>query len=165
MAFFITDTIAGTQQIADTSTTQKHPLGTIVRAKDPTYGEGEFIYLLGVTGTTVGAFVTYNVGTGHQTALSTSVVGVSNPIAVAMSANVGSAYGWYQISGLAIGSTAGAASFAATAAFAVAAGEMIVAATTNRLGGAVVAVANPSTTTLLTVNVLLDRPHTGGGEA
>ena len=165
MTFRVTDTVAGTQQIADTSTTQKHPLGTIVRAQDPTYGEGEFIYLLGVASTSVGAFVTYNVGTGHQTALATSVVAVSNPIAVAMSANVAAQYGWYQISGLAIGSTAGAASFAATAAFAVAAGEMIVAATTNRLGGAVVAVANPSTTTLLTVNVMLDRPHTGGGEA
>lgn len=158
MTFRVTDTVAGTQQIADTSTTQKHPLGTIVRAKDPTYGEGEFIYLLGVGSTTVGAFVTYNVATGHQTALATSAVGVPNPMAVAMSANVASAYGWYQISGLAIGSTAGAASFAATAPFAVASGEMIAAATTNRLAGAVVAVANPSTTTLLTVNVLLDRP-------
>jgi hypothetical protein len=158
MAYTITDTVAGSQAIADTSTTQKHPLGTIVRAKDPTYGEGEFIYLLGVASTTVGAFVTYNVGTGYQTALATSAVGVSNPMAVAMSANVASQYGWYQISGLAIGSTAGAASFAATAPFAVASGEMIAAATTNRLNGAVVAVANPSTTSLLTVTVLLDRP-------
>lgn len=165
MAFVITDTVAGTQQIADTSTTQNHPLGTIVRAKDPTYGEGEFIYLLGVTSTTVGVFVTYSVGTGHQSKLATSAVATSDPIAVAMSANVGSAYGWYQISGLAIGSTAGAASFAASAAFAVASGEMIAADTTNRLGGAIVAVANPSTTTLLTVNVMIDRPNTSGGEA
>ena len=158
MAYHITDTVAGTQAIAETSTTQKHKLGTIVRAVDPTYGEGEFIYLLGVASTTVGAFVTYNVGTGYQTALATSAVGVPNPMAVAMSANVASQYGWYQISGLAIGSTAGAASFAATAPFAVASGEMIAAATTNRLSGAVVAVANPSTTTLLEVTVLLDRP-------
>jgi hypothetical protein len=165
MTFRITDTVAGTQQIADISTTQNHPLGTIVRAKDPTYGEGEFIYLLGVTGTTAGIFVTYSVGLGHQTKLGLSIVSTSEPIAVAMSANVGSSYGWYQISGLAIGSTAGAASFAAGAAFAVSAGEMIVADTTDRLGGAIVAVANPSTTTLLVVNVMIDRPTSSGGEA
>lgn len=165
MAYFVTDTTVTKQGIADISTTQNFPLGTIVRAKDPTYGEGEFIYLLGVTGTTAGIFVTYSVGVGHQTALATSAVATSDPIAVAMSANVGSSYGWYQISGLAIGSTAGAASFAASAAFAVASGEMIAADTTNRLGGAIVAVANPSTTTLLTVNVLIDRPNTSGGEA
>ena len=166
MAFQVTDTVAGTQQIADfqaaietsPSTILRHPLGTIVRAKDPTYGEGEFIYLKGVASTTVGAFVTYSIATGHQTALATSAVGVPDPMAVAMSACVADQYGWYQISGLAIGSTAGAASFAATAPFAVASGEMIAAATTNRLAGAVVAVANPSTTTLLTVNVMIDRP-------
>ena len=156
MTFRITDTVAGSQAIADNSTTQKHPLGTIVRAKDETYGEGEFIYLKGVASTTVGALVTYNVS--HQTALGTSAVGVSNPFAVAMSACVASEYGWYQISGLAIGSTAGSVSFAATAPFAVASGEMIAATTTNRLAGGVVAVANPSTTTLLTVQIMIDRP-------
>ena len=156
MAYQITETHIGYQPIAETSTTAKHPLGTIVRAKDPTYGGGEFIYLKGIGSTTAGALVTYNVG--FLTALGTTAVGVSNPFAVAMSANVASQYGWYQIGGLAIGSTAGTVSFAATAPFAVASGEMIAATTTNRLAGAVVAVANPSTTTLLTVQIMIDRP-------
>lgn len=155
MAYAVHD-LPGAQQIASNSTVQNHVLGTIVRATDPTYGEGEFIYLKGINSTTVGALVTYNVG--YLTALGTSAVGVPNPFAVAMSACVTGEFGWYQISGLAVGSTAGSVSFAATAPFAVASGEMIAAATTNRLAGAVVAVANPSTTTLLTVQIMINRP-------
>ena len=61
MAYVITSSIAaGAQAIADTSTTQRHPLGTIVNAYDPTYGAGEFIYLLGVANTVVGSAATYN---------------------------------------------------------------------------------------------------------
>jgi hypothetical protein len=40
--------LIGGQTISDTSTTAKHPLGTIVQAKDlasTDYGVGEFIYL------------------------------------------------------------------------------------------------------------------------
>lgn len=94
--------LAGAQPIANTSTTQAHALGTIVRATDPTYGEGEFIYLLGVASTVVGNMVTYNTTT-YQTAL-TPTTGTTDgaPIAIAMSANVASQYGWYQISGNAV---------------------------------------------------------------
>jgi hypothetical protein len=45
------------QAISDTSTTQLVPLGTRVKAIDKAstaYGEGEFIYLLGVASTVVG---------------------------------------------------------------------------------------------------------------
>lgn len=104
MAFSVY-TIAGAQPIANTETTQKHPLGTIVRGVDPTYGEGEFIYLLGVASTAVGFLVTYN-ATTYQTTLSPtsgpSAPYNGNSVAVAMSANVASQYGWYQISGLAV---------------------------------------------------------------
>lgn len=100
MAYIITDTVAGTQAIADTSTTQKHPLGTIVRAKDPTYGEGEFIYLSGVASTAVGSWVTV-----HEDGFTTTLLAANDigRVAVAMSANVASQYGWYQISGKAVG--------------------------------------------------------------
>ena len=156
MSYIITDTVAGTQGIATNSTTQSHPLGTIVRAKDPTYGEGEFIYLKGVGSTTVGALVTYNVG--YQTALATSAVGTANPHAVAMSACVASEYGWYQISGLAVVSKANTTSFAASAALASSSGEAIAAATTNRLAGALVAVVASAKSDVTTVQVMIDRP-------
>lgn len=100
MAYIIENAIAGVQSIADTSTTKKHPLGTIVRATDPTYGSGEFIYLLGLAATAVGTWVTFNADDYSTTLLAANAIG---PVAVAMSANVASQYGWYQISGKAIG--------------------------------------------------------------
>ena len=49
----------GVQPIALAANSQNHPPGTIVRAFDPSYGEGEFIYLLGVGGTVTGSVVTW----------------------------------------------------------------------------------------------------------
>lgn len=100
MAFHVTDQKIGSQAIAETSTTQQHPLGTIVRATDPTYGAGEFIYLAGVASTAVGSWVTYNLDDGSTALLAANAIG---PVGVAMSANVGSQYGWYQIGGKAVG--------------------------------------------------------------
>jgi hypothetical protein len=88
------------QAIADTSTTKKADLGTIIQAKDPTYGAGEFIYLKGVASTAVGSWVTYNMDDFTTTLLAANAIG---PVAVAMSACVASNYGWYQISGKAVG--------------------------------------------------------------
>jgi hypothetical protein len=101
MAFKITDAAPiGGQAIAATSTVAYHPLGTIVNAVDPTYGAGEFIYLAGVASTAVGSWVTYNLDDGSTALLAANAIG---PVAVAMSANVASQYGWYQISGKAVG--------------------------------------------------------------
>ena len=88
------------QPIADTSTIARHALGTIIRAKDPTYGAGEFIYLKGVASTAVGSWVTYTTDDGGTALLAANAIG---PVAIAMSANVASQYGWYQIQGKAIG--------------------------------------------------------------
>lgn len=103
MAYVTSENELGLQAIAATSTVQNHPLGKIVRAFDPTFGAGEFIYLLGVVSTVVGSLVTYVASTG-VTALSTTsgVVNGGAPLAVAMSANVALGYGWYQISGDAV---------------------------------------------------------------
>ena len=100
MAYTITDQVIGTQPIAVTETTQRHPLGTIVRANDPVYGAGEFIYLKGAADVAIGSWVTYNLDDGSVTLLAANAIG---PVGVAMSANVASQYGWYQISGKAIG--------------------------------------------------------------
>ena len=76
-------------------------LGMVARAFDPTYGEGEFILLLGVASTVVGSVVTYS-PTTYQTTLSPNTANLSQPVAVAMSANLAASFGWYQISGLAV---------------------------------------------------------------
>lgn len=101
MAYTPTDNRLGVQPIAVSSTTQNEALGTIVRAEDPTYGGGEFIYLLGVASTRIGSMVVYAPST-YQTALSPDTANQAQPVAIAMSANGAAGYGWYQISGQAV---------------------------------------------------------------
>jgi hypothetical protein len=86
----------GAQAIADTSTLQKHPLGTCVRGYDPTYGEAEFIYLKGVAATIVGDCVTFDQKNG---ATVRTVAASKGPCAIAMSANVANQFGWYCLRG------------------------------------------------------------------
>ena len=96
MAFVNIENRLGIQPIAETSTVQNHALGTRVQAQDPTYGVGEFIYLPGVATTAVGSWVTFEQDNSATTLLAANAIG---PVAVAMSANVASQYGWYQIYG------------------------------------------------------------------
>lgn len=100
MAYTIVNGRLGLPEITDTSTTEKVPAGTIVCAEDPDYGPGEFIYLLGVASTAVGSWVTYSADDYSTALLAANAIG---PVAVAMSANVASQYGWYQIGGKAVG--------------------------------------------------------------
>lgn len=97
----------GLQNLADTETTQRHSLGQIIQAKDSDYGAaandrgvGEFIYLKGVASTVVGSWVLYNADDGSTSLLAANDIG---SVAIALSANVASQYGWYQIKGKAIG--------------------------------------------------------------
>lgn len=100
MAFTIQENSLVGQALADTSTIARHALGTIVRAKDPSYGAGEFIYLKGVASTAIGSWVTYNMDDGGTALLAANAIG---PVAIAMSANLANQYGWYQIQGKAVG--------------------------------------------------------------
>lgn len=99
MAFVVNNPVIGSQPIAVNSDVQKHPLGTIVVANDPTYGAGEFIYLKGLASTAVGSWVTYNPDDFSTTLLAANAIG---PVAVAMAATVANEYGWYQIQGKAV---------------------------------------------------------------
>lgn len=98
MAFICTDSFPGSQPLTTTDTVQNHPLGTIVKGVDPTYGVGEFIYLKGVASTAVGDAVVYS----SAFATTRTVAASRGPVAVALSANVANQYGWYQIEGLAV---------------------------------------------------------------
>lgn len=100
MAYVIDENKVGWQQIAEVDTVQRHPLGSLVRATDPVYGSGEFVYLKGVASTVVGSWVTYNSDDGTTTLLVASAIG---PVAVAMSiADAATKFGWYQINGKAL---------------------------------------------------------------
>jgi hypothetical protein len=98
------------QKLDETSTTQNFPLGKIIQAydKDTTaYGNGEFIYLKGVASTAIGEPVIYDLDAGTTTRVVASSRG---NVAFAMSANVASQFGWYQIAGTAVGKTGTVAS-------------------------------------------------------
>ncbi len=90
----------GIQPIALNSASQKHALGYIVRAYDPTLGAGEFVYLKGVASTLVGSLATWD--TQNATVLSPNTANLAQPVAVAMAATVASQFGWYQIAGNAV---------------------------------------------------------------
>lgn len=91
----------GIQPIEDTSTTQNHDLGMVVTARHDTYGEGEFVYLKGVASTVAGNTVQYD-PVNATTTLSPNTANLAAPLAIAMSANVASQWGWYQVGGAAV---------------------------------------------------------------
>ena len=158
MTYNVTDTVVGTQQIAVNSTVQNHPLGTIVRAVDPTFGGGEFVYLKGVASTVVGSIVNYD--DTWQTALDTAAVaGPSRPLAVAMSACVASEYGWYQISGMATAVKADTVSFADGAGLGSASGLAVAVVTGTVLQGAVVRTVASAKSGVTAVKIAINRPH------
>ena len=99
MAYKATSDFIGSQPLDVTDTIQKHPEGWEVDGTDPVYGGGRFIYLKGVASTVVGSLVTYD-QTLHTTTLAPATGG-KGPVAVSMSANVASQWGWYQIVGAA----------------------------------------------------------------
>lgn len=87
------------QGIAENSTTENAPLGTEINAKDvadTAYGEGKFVYLLGVASTVVGSVVLID-----KDAFTTSLASANNvgSLAVAMAPTVANEFGWYQIIG------------------------------------------------------------------
>lgn len=135
--------------------------GMIVRAKDPTYGEGEFILLAGVASTAVGDAVVYN--TSSFTTSRTPVgSNVPQPMAIAMSANTAATtWGWYQIGGLAVANKTGSASLVVGAAVGfVTAGILNASSTGAEVQGAVVGAT--STAAATTVQVMINRPHQQG---
>jgi len=162
MAFIPTENRLGIQSISSTSTTQEHPLGTVIRAVDPTYGEGEFIYLAGVASTAVGAPVTYNTSS-FTTALAPVGTNLPQPIGIAMSANVASQYGWYQISGVAVGLKSSAVSLAADDAVGVlTVGRIAGTGSGKEIEGALVAVVASATSGGTSVQMVINRPRMQG---
>lgn len=135
-------------------------LGKIVRAQDPTYGEGEFILLRGVASTTVGSVVTYN-ATTYATALAAVGSNLPQPVAFAMAAtNTTSLWGWYQISGIAVAKKTSALALASAAAVGVKTAGLVAATGTGKEIQGALTVAKA--TTPKTVSLIINRPHMQG---
>lgn len=100
MTWIIQTNDLGYPRITDIDTTARVQVGTIVQARHFLYGVGEFIYLSGVASTATGSWVTYFMDNGATVLLAPNAIG---PVAVAMGPTVANTFGWYQISGKAIG--------------------------------------------------------------
>jgi len=175
MAYTFDEAKAGLLQIANTDSgvtmangtaaipTPPAVLGMVVRAFDPTYGEGEFILLLGVASTVIGSMVTYN-ATTYQTTLSANTANYAGPVAVAMSANTAGLFGWYQIGGLAVIKKTAVATGPQVSIFqsATAGRIMATSASGKQILGAKSANLTSVTSTTSTVIVSINRPHKQG---
>ena len=142
------------------------PVGTIVRAEDPTLGLGEFIFLPGVASNTVGSLVTYQgAGSTATVALSPNTANLGQPVAVSMAANTSTtALSWYQIAGVAvIKKTAVKISPAQKVWQSATTGRIFATATSGKqiLGAVTVNAATVASATS-TINVLINRPHAQG---
>lgn len=136
--------------------------GMVVRAKDPTYGEGEFILLKGKPSTIVGSVVIYD-GTTYQTTLGPITGANARPVAFSMAANVSSAiWSWYQIGGTVVAAK-GTARIQPNVAVGV--------STTGLIGNTATAIELESArytgsatalTAATTITLIVDRPHYQG---
>ena len=109
MAYVFTESrIMPKQAIASASSTKNVPIGTIVRATDANYGEGEFVYLPGSASVSgAGLIVQWTANASLPTtyattlAASTAAIGANTQVlAVSKVAAVAGTYAWFQISGL-----------------------------------------------------------------
>lgn len=161
----IAETDAGVTMANGTSAIPTPPstLGMVARAFDPTYGEGEFILLVGVGSTVVGGLVSYN-ATTYQTVLSANTANLAGPVAVAMSACTAALFGWYQIGGLAVVKKTAVAVNPQVAIFQSATTQRVMAtvATGKQVLGARSANLASVTSTTSTVIVSINRPHKQG---
>lgn len=118
------------------STTQNHPLGYTMRAYDPYFGWGDFVYAKAAAAQETGSLVYFT-----NAYVATDIPNTANtgfPIAVAKSTMAQDTFGWYQTAGMAPWSAS--ASVAAAAAFGVTAAGQVGANTAGKqiLGARVV---------------------------
>jgi hypothetical protein len=134
------------QPIEAWDTVQNHKLGTIVRAFDEIYGEGEFIYLAGAASVARGDLCSYNGFTG--VVVRGVAANLGTPLGVAMAAITASRWGWFQIGGNAVNAN-NATAAVDSAVFNVSAAATITstAAAGRQVLGARIATANGSTFT------------------
>lgn len=128
--------------------------GMIIKAFDPNYGVGEFIYLQGSASIVLGSLVTYDEVTFVATL---GVAAARGPCAVALAAVVANNAGWFQIGGAAYVADNGTA--ATGKPYAVAAGQITSTVTaTNGIDGMVIKHANDTGF----CQVQMDRPALNG---
>lgn len=142
--------------------TPPNVLGSVVRAFDPTYGEGEFILLKGVASTIVGSMVVYD-GTTYVTTLAATTGNQARPVAWAMSANTAATtFGWYQISGTVVASKSAVAIAPRVAIGVNSTGKIGNTGTGKEIEGARSANLATVASATATITIVVDRPALQG---
>ena len=170
MTYFIRDSFANPLPIAsiDAGVTQPNAssaaptppnyLGMIVKATDPTFGDGEFILLTGVASNAVGAAVIWD-GTTYVPTLAPVTANMGRPVAFSMSAATAAQWGWYQIAGTAVALKSTSAKFLAKVALGViSTGKVGSVSSGKQILNARTANAATVVSATTTVNVVINRP-------
>lgn len=149
--------------VASGTTRPLVPLGTICRAVDPTFGEGEFIYLPGVASTAVGSVVVYNTS-NYTTTLCPVTANLAQPIAIATAANTSaSTHAWYQIGGVATVAKSVGVTIPVNVALGIRSTAKIGASASGKeIQGARSANSASTNSAATTLAVLINRPHMQG---
>jgi hypothetical protein len=90
----------GIKAMTNIDSSDEYGIGTIIRAKDATNGDGEFMYCTGVASCLAGSFVHIN---ADDFSITLAVADGIGPMGVALGALVADKYGWVQIGGKASG--------------------------------------------------------------
>ena len=137
-------------------------LGQIVKATDPTFGMGEFIFLRGVASTVVGSCVIWD-GTTYQTTLVPVTSNLGRGVAFAMAATTAALWGWYQIAGTAVALKSTSNKFSALVALGIiSTGKVGSVSSGKQILNARTANAATVASATTTVNVQIDRPFAMG---
>jgi len=146
MAYSLVTPRVGVQGITVVDTVQNLPLGTLVRATDPTYGEGAFIYMKGIASVAVGDVCSFDIKAGTATR---SVGATRGPVGVAMAAVVANTYGWFQVEGSAVINCAAAISAGALVYVSATAGSLSTVVAAQKVDGAVCTTASVGAGTIV----------------
>lgn len=98
MAYTVNEPRIGVQPISTLSTTQKHPIGTIVQANDPTYGDGLFMYVKGLASVEDNDWLVVDVHNSGTVARADA--GDIGTVGIAVNALTSSYYGWMGVKGV-----------------------------------------------------------------
>lgn len=159
----VTSPVSVSNGTTTTIPTPPNVLGSICRAFDPLYGEGEFILLKGVANTAVGSLVIYD-GNTYTTTLAAVTANQARPVAVAMVANTSSTkFAWYQIAGTAVVARTTGVRLNPTVAIGVTSvGKVAASSSGKEILGARSANAATVASATATVLVVMNRPHLQG---
>lgn len=91
MAYIVNEARIGVQPVSEKSTTQKHPLGTVVQVNDATYGDGLVMYVKGAASVESKEWCTWD---QHNGAIVRGAANGKGTVGITIATLTASYYGW-----------------------------------------------------------------------